>query len=342
MIIDLKQSSAFEEVFASDNSRAPPESEKQIFRRYLTDRPWLGRQDAVRQQLASTGRLIGVTHDALTPVGILLDGLRHQQPMSVIRLGDGESNLLTWPYHQQTLILNAVCVREIIRIQEIKIPLDIQEIELMRELLFKSICAADVIGLIGLQRFPKINQMGENDAIFEPTPDEFYAIAQADWRGGCGYVRMVEFACADLPKVNSSALFCSAHLYIAIGRSLKRLSAAAKRTIFVAYGNGKADAIMRRLSASNIQYIDLAHVLNGHHEVTIGVFACLSAFANSIGDIEPGTLVLISAGPWAELFCDIVKSKGGVGVDFGSGLDFFSGANVRPVHTHFDAALIEG
>jgi hypothetical protein len=36
MIIDLKQSSAFEEVFASDNSRAPPESEKQIFRRYLT------------------------------------------------------------------------------------------------------------------------------------------------------------------------------------------------------------------------------------------------------------------------------------------------------------------
>ena len=52
----------------------------------------------------------------------------------------------------------------------------------------------------------------------------------------------------------------------------------------------------------------------------------------SFASILGGTLTLIGAGPWAEIYCDEVKKRGGVAIDIGSGFDILSGHFSRPVH----------
>jgi hypothetical protein len=45
-----------------------------------------------------------------------------------------------------------------------------------------------------------------------------------------------------------------------------------------------------------------------------------------------GTLCLVGAEVWAELYCTWIRRRGGVAVDIGSGMDLLAGQCTRPVH----------
>lgn len=56
------------------------------------------------------------------------------------------------------------------------------------------------------------------------------------------------------------------------------------------------------------------------------------------GDLR-GCLVLVGAGIFGKIYCDVARNSGGVALDLGSGFDILAGRRSRPVHNRFDDIL---
>ena len=59
-----------------------------------------------------------------------------------------------------------------------------------------------------------------------------------------------------------------------------------------------------------------------------------------LDDIEPGTLILVAAGVLGKIYCDKIKSKGGIALDIGSILDMWATIPSRKRFTKQPSAFL--
>jgi glycosyltransferase GT-like protein len=285
----------------------------------IFDVEWL--QSALRRR----GHKVIADPAANDMIGLVERALNGRRPYSVVRLGDGEANLMTYGEAQsQTPDLDLRVAVQIIGMQADRFVPSHDLLLNLRDSLWRSVVGADIIGVLGL--WTPVQQVVE----------KILARLRSDARGVSGQIRG-RYLALDLPDfVPESAVFASAHLYVGVLVNLDRLFTSAERVVCI---TGR-DAAVAKLRNRRLG-IEIEHIVVGSDEICDENLPSMPRFLDRVRDAlrsnAQGVLYLVGAGPWAKIYCQWIKERGGVGVDFGSGFDLLAGISTRPIHRHFPA-----
>jgi len=251
---------------------------------------------------------------------LVIRALRTERPFSVIRLGDGEMNILASDAYPNVPKLSNANFRAALRIQEDSFEPDELWKLLLREMLISSIAQADVVGLRGLWQPPgKVVDLGKFIERMKHSP-----------RGPCGVWQSVDY----LPRLARGGIFkdkvvASAHLYLGVLQSLDRIVPNAQCVLLLTNHDGVVGKIRKKYPDLSIGHIPVGRT-KGSPPLDRPDF-----IRNVAEDLPPemrGCFCLVGAGIWSEIYCTWIKRRGGVAVDIGSGFNLLNGAALRPVH----------
>jgi hypothetical protein len=250
----------------------------------------------------------------------VVGALRAQTPYSVIRMGDGEMNILAFDAYD-TPHLDRYSFAATVEGQEDAFIPDELWMLALREMMMSAVLQADIVGVHGLWRTRSSVDASEWSEILKDNP-----------RGVSGYWRSLDYMLR-LARTGllRSKMIASAHLYFGLLERLDELFASARRVLLM---TGKSLAVDRLLK--NFPGVSFDRIMVGKPRDAQTPFPESPGFLRAVLSELPrdlrGCCCLIGAGPWAELYCGWVKQRGGVALDIGSGFDLLEGTISRPVH----------
>lgn len=251
---------------------------------------------------------------------IIIEAILKKKPLSVIRIGDGEANLLSYGAYPETPILNLQSAKKIISKQHDRFNPDTLQIVKLQHMLFESLLTADVIGVLGLWRPQR------------RSANDFIQAFKLDMRGISGHWRGIDLL---LRYVTSGFFvektFTSAHIYISVLKNLKNIILAAQNVILITNRSKSFHILRNQYSNINISQISvgMASSTNSTSRLTPDF---LLSVKKQLPDVMNGTLCLVGSGPWSEIYCHWIKMRGGIAIDIGSAFDLIEGIHSRPVH----------
>ena len=297
-------------------AEALPEAEVDLLRAAMVAKPEYFDAGFVNGVYEDAGNRIfqGETSEGLVP--LICEALTVRKPMSVVRIGDGETNILTFDAYPETPVVNSFVVDEILGIQQDSFKASDDWKRRLAGLMMDSIQTADVLGLVGVHRYQKVDVK------------EFCHLLDNNFRGICGQWRAVDY----LLRLARQGLLtgkwlASPHLYIAVLNELPALLRCAARVLLITDKTSVAHKMTKRFPAVPVDFIKV-----GDAGSDLNSPEFFGAVEQSLPDQMPGTLALIGAGPWSEIYCQWVKERSGVAVDLGSGFDLLDGQLTRPAH----------
>lgn len=257
----------------------------------------------------------------------ILFSLKKKKALSVIRIGDGEANLLTYGVYSGTKNLDQGAAKEILEMQSDSFIADKTWMIILRELMMNAIAQADIVGVLGLWR-----GVTHSDIPERPPVEQYVKAFLSDHRGVSGQWRGIDYmlflaSC----KYLKGKTITSAHLYFCILEYLDEILPLAK-TIFV-LSNRKdiMNKLARIYPTLHFSYIEVGDTKSSSNTLPDRPVFLERMFSALPQDMR-GCLCLVGAGPWAEVYCTWVKQRGGVGIDIGSGFDLLDGEISRPIH----------
>ncbi len=254
--------------------------------------------------------------DIATPIE---QALSAGKAWSVVRIGDGETNLLSYGAYS-TPNLDRHVVKRIIAMQQDSFEVNPFWMIVLRELMIGALAQADIIGVIGLWR-PK-----------PLSADELARLFPKNYRGISGQWRAIDFMLrlANQGFLNHKIL-ASAHLYFSLLEHLHDILPLAKKVFLISDRKTVMEGIRRKYPN-----LDFECIIVGKSTESLQTQRDQPGFLSLVDSALPanmqGYLCLVGAGPWAEIYCTWVKQRGGVGVDIGSGFDLLDGQMTRPIH----------
>ena len=257
---------------------------------------------------------------------LVVAALREGAPLSVIRVGDGEANLVAYRAYAGTPNLDHHVLAATLSRMEDSFQFSDLWMTILRDLLLLAIRQSDIVGVRGFS--------SERDTFTaRPRTDLILRRVSRDLRGAVGGWRSIDLMIRFAEQgILSGKTIASAHLYLSILDSLDEIVASATRITCIT-SKREVTAAPRR------KYPDLEfnHVAVGHGSGTgRSDKSFLPEFLLHVEDRLPGDmrghLCLIGAGVWSEIYCTWVRRRGGVGVDIGSGFDLLAGMMTRPFH----------
>jgi hypothetical protein len=246
--------------------------------------------------------------------------LRTKTPFSVVRIGDGEMNLLSFGRYPNSTHLDQYCAAASIGAQLDRFEPDLTWMLALREMMLSAVLQADVVGVLGLWRL----RLHTIEGWIEQFSD--------DPRGALGQWRGVDYM-LKLAKagVLRGKTITSAHLYLGV---IKHLNELLSRPCHVMLITDKTK--VSTLLAERFPQCDFQQIVVGQGESADSPLLDQPEFLCSMDRNLPhdlsGSLCLVGAGPWAEIYCAWIKGRGGVAVDIGSGFDLLAGIISRPAH----------
>jgi hypothetical protein len=257
------------------------------------------------------------SENVITPIKRALKG---QTPLSVIRIGDGEANLMTYGVYTNTVKLDHYAVKTIMNRHQGSFVVDEYWMIILRDLIIGAIAQADVIGVIGLWRPEHV------------TTETLIERFLGDYRGVSGQWRAVDYMLTLASKEYfNKKIIASAHLYLSVIERLDIIFPLARNIFILSRRASLVEKLQQKYS--NLNFV---HISVGNVESASNVLFDKPIFLSHVFEALPqdmrGCLCLIGAGPWAEIYCTWIKQRGGVGVDIGSGCDLLDGKTSRPIH----------
>lgn len=255
--------------------------------------------------------------DIITPIKYALHA---GKALSVIRIGDGEINLISYKAYTSTPNLDHHVVKRIIAMQQDRFEVDPIWMIILRDLMMGALLQADIIGVIGLWRPNSL------------STEELAQLFLKNHRGVSGQWRAVDF----MLKLASQSildhkLLTSAHLYFSLLEYLDDILPLARMIFIISDRKTMKERFKQRYPNLNFEQITV-----GKYTETQPTTPSKPDFLSLVDSALPmdlrGCLCLVGAGPWAEIYCTWIKQRGGVGVDIGSGFDLLDGQSTRPVH----------
>jgi hypothetical protein len=287
--------------------------------RQIYDLEWF--QSALSRQ----GHKVIADPAAYDLICLIEQALYEGRPYSVIRLGDGEANLMTYGGAQSaTPDLDRQAAIQIVRLQADRFVPSPELLLALRASLEQSVLAADIVGVLGLwTQIPVLVETALTKLRSDP-------------RGISGQIRARYLALGLPDLLPQSVVFASAHLYVGVLLNLERLLAAAERVVCI---TGR-DAAVAKLRSRRPDVV-IEHIAVGSDPICDENIPSTPGFLDRVRDALPGNahgvLHLVGSGPWSEIYCQWIKERGGVGIDLGSGFDLLAGISTRPVHRHLPA-----
>lgn len=288
------------------------------FRQFLERNPQLFDTDGVADHYRSTGN-----HVVPSPFGSeisdhIAEALKIGRPFSVIRIGDGESNLLTYGYDPESQELEDFAVASIVAKQKDRFRIAEPWQIVLKAMMCWAIASADIVGVCGVWRPGSAADLDEEVALFSRNP-----------RGVSGYWRGIDYVMAMAEQsLLTGKTITSAHLYFGVLENLETMVTAARRVVCVTDRNSAFLGLVSRFPDCQFAFIDA--VQSTSTENSSPVF--FSNMSQRLGHDLSSVLFLVGAGPWSEFYCTWIKERGGVAVDIGSAFDLLAGDLSRPVH----------
>lgn len=272
----------------------------------------------VTSEYRKTSNIVYPDPFAIEIVTHIKNALKAEAPYSVVRIGDGEANLLSSRAYSETPALNHHAAESIVTMQKDRFIVDKSWVLILSDLIHYSLLNADIIGVIGLWRPNK------------PMPDAVAKNFLQDYRGISGTWRAVDYMLALAKKdFFKNKILASAHLYFSVLRNLSDILTCTKKLYLLTDRKNITDKFSIKYPSLKLEYLPVGMQtdppINEKPNFLYSVYSMLP-------DNMKGTLSLIGAGPWAEIYCTWIKQKGGVAVDIGSGFDLMDGQITRPIH----------
>lgn len=240
------------------------------------------------------------------------------KPLSVIRIGDGETNLLSYGAYPETPFLNHAVVKQIIAMQKDHFKVDPFWMIILRDLMMGALLQADIIGVIGLWRLDI------------PSTEDIVQRFLKDNRGICGHWRAVDFMLSLAGRgVLRNKTLASAHLYFSVVENLQDILLLTDKVFIISNREQVVEKLTKRYPSVDFECIAVGTSTNGSlPDKPDFLFSTHAALPVDMS----GSLSLLGAGPWTEIYCAWIKQRGGVAVDIGSGFDLLDGELTRPIH----------
>ena len=264
------------------------------------------------------------SHDIIDRIKI---ALKKKIPLSVIRIGDGEANILSFNAYPKTPNLNQYVFKKICSMQQDTFNLNTSTMLCLQEMMFSALLQADIIGIIGLWRAGN------------PTIESLEKMFKNDYRGISGHWRAIDFM-LKLAHQNTfhNKILASAHLYFSILKYLPELLSCASEIIIISNRKNILVKLKNKYPKSNFSLIHIGQTNKSQLSNTPDF---LEAVQKKLPNNMQGILCLVGAGIWAEIYCSWIKQRGGIAIDIGSGFDLLDGEITRPVHKKIEINLNE-
>lgn len=259
-------------------------------------------------------------------VQVIINALRNQLPFSVIRMGDGEMNIMTYSDYPQLPTMSSQAVKLSIHKREQSFKATHEWMFVLEKLMKSAVREADVIGVLGLWRTNK-----------NLTTQQFKEKLAKNIRGRFGHWVGLDYMTGLAQQgLFKQQIITTAHLYFSVNNQLSEILKHVQ-DVFLITGTTKAyDVLSLRQPCNRFHLITLPET--GRPLKNTGPYF-FSETMNQLPSDMSGTLTLIGAGPWSEYYCSWVKQRGGVAIDIGSGFDLLVGNKVRPVHQKVDISI---
>jgi len=261
----------------------------------------------------------------------VIRALQSQQPLSAIRIGDGEANLLTHNTYA-TPKLNAEVGKLILSMQSDNLEATDKWLKRLSRLMHLSILEADIVGVRGLW-ISKGDPLKKQDET--AYCEQIQTAGPAELRGLTGVWRATDYL-LQLGQQGAlqNKLICSAHFYLSILANLEQILAQTSCVYLITERSDLLALFTNRFANVAFKLIPVGS-LRPAQPSSLDRVRKLSFLGSTFRQIPrnmAGTLCLVGAGVWAELYCTWIRRRGGVAVDIGSGMDLLAGQCSRPVH----------
>jgi hypothetical protein len=251
-------------------------------------------------------------------------------PFSIVRIGDGEANILAFEAYADTPYLDRHAFEETVAGQSDTCMLDELWMTVLKEMMENAVATADVVGVLGLW----VGGDGAGDA------GRFQRHFLRDPRGVAGQWRgrdlMLRWA---RERSFNAAVLASAHLYLGVLAQLEELADSAREVVCISDRAAAVAALRARFPEKPVTHLPVGGARRrkggrqGRPDFLLRTREALPA------DLR-GRLCLVGAGPWAKIYCGWIKRRGGVAVDLGSGFDLLEGKLTRSIHKELPQELL--
>ena len=297
-----------------------PEQELLLFRQEALSHPEYFDVNYLNKQYAKS--CLKVIRDPfdIKVVNLIKQALALKKPLSLIRLGDGEVNLLTYSSYSKTPKLNYFVAEQSTNKRSQSFNVSEYTLLQLADMMHQAVLSADVLGLLGVWRLKPVTvqQFLKNDGI--------------NTRGMVGHWRGIDYLLKMKDnKAFKSKAIVSAHCYFSLLEHLDSLFSEFNGSEVLLINNQAKPSEVLLDKYPNVKFTTI-NLPASQRPLTYDTPYFLEAVGASLPEDLTGVLVLIGAGPWAEFYCQWVKERGGVGVDFGTGFDLLIGKNTRPIH----------
>ena len=257
--------------------------------------------------------------------------LTREKPFSVVRIGDGEANILAFGDNLSTPYLDRHAFENTVTKQADTFQINEMWMLILRDLLANAVYAADVVGVLGVW-IPN-DKPASTDKVIRYFTQSHGPMA-GQWRGR---EFMLRWARAGSLQTKTLA---SAHLYFGILTYLDRLITNARKVVCISNRERAIRAL--REKHPDREFLTLpAGQTAGNLGQSRSTPDFLLRTENALPKDLRGCLCLVGAGPWAEIYCTWIKQRGGVGIDLGSGFDLLEGEVTRVMHRALPKEVLE-
>ena len=300
-----------------------PENEFKAFRDEVARNSWSLDQTQLVHFYHS--HCLDVVPDAYAPeiAERICSALAAGQPLSVIRIGDGEANLLRCRRESPTNHLDRKIARKSILNQSDRFIADDDWLRKLGSWMENSIREADIVVVLGLWPHTGV----------APSVEKILSRFEKNRRGVAGnwYGRQEMCGLAQ-DGILRDKIVGSAHLYLGAVVNLRKLLEASDRIICMTDKDVVVTKIANVAGDKEVLHVPVGRQASDMRPPDDPSF--LEQTEAMLPEDLAGTLVLIGAGVWAEFYVGKVKQRGGVGVDIGSGFDLLAGRSTRLIHKY--------
>ena len=263
---------------------------------------------------------------ALSLAERVIEKIRLKIPTSMIRLGDGEGNFLTYPPQYQPQQSNDI--EEIQRVWWGEAKFGTEDIALMMALFAEAVSNADILGIPDLARKVRSLTNIEGLANLQHT------------RGIAAIFHHLRQAMAINPS-KRNAIFTSCHLHtdLEFWDLYRYILTNVQQTTVITCHPDIGPVITEKFGICSVKIILIpaehrhSHNFNSH-EVNNNHYP--DHFKRIIDTlcVETGEVFLVAAGFLGKIYCNEIKNKGGIGIDIGSTADLWMGYSTRLEHEY--------
>ena len=258
-------------------------------------------------------------------VALVRQALRDFRPFSVIRIGDGEANLLSFGNNIETPFLDRLVAKMVINQQVDRFKVSTDSLYLVKHLMLESVCFADIVGVRG------IYYMGMPDYKIKSPMEWAVRLKKKPRLIGVLRAESELLRMANLGYLKGK-LIASANLYLAVINNLKFLFTQVPKSVILVTDQLESVRLLKT-KFPDVHFDVISLPFAGANQLRLPRMpSFLASFEKVLRHDLAGSLVLVGAGPWAEFYCTVAKQRGAVAVDIGSGFDLLSGRNTRPFH----------